>query len=524
MECEYCLLSFENEELLKKHNIECETCNKYKNILFTCKKCDFSTIGIINIDNHIENNCVEKFDDISYEVISDDTVIDIPINVDNSILQRIEKKLDDLLLHAKSESKQPENKKFKNSDIKKNLSEIDNIEVYKNTNYDNIINTINNDYLSNCSSLSETKKSVYKTLKTQLDLREETTDDKNKLETLCNQIEKKKMDIAEYLKETENTFKQCFNTIRKQRSFSKHLDNIKKLRFTLINVLPYNTYINLIEYHNKKLTTIFKEKEYNEKKIIECIFKSMNNIDLRLLNYGKYYETYLEVDEIHKLKESLKFFNSSLPKFVPFNKEHFFQNFFNYGLAIFTIKDNIECYVSNIYGINNLIYIPIKNSNIEDPYSFYALEYTNTEKKTEKRYWKLDCRLEDITKSFIDNIKPYCVKLFRKLYYDTFKDNDYRDNYKTANMIMEFDCEQLLQNIFLLCDIHSLSIIFRNVIVNTCSYIPSKNDRVNLYSDDTYQKKKFLNKKDNSNILFETVKLLFDTISNEEIVDFYRNK
>ena len=91
-------------------------------------------------------------------------------------------------------------------------------------------------------------------------------------------------------------------------------------------------------------------------------------------------------------------------------------------------------------------------------------------------------------------------------------------------MIMEFDCEQLLQNIFLLCDIHSLSIIFRNVIVNTCSYIPSKNDRVNLYSDDTYQKKKFLNKKDNSNILFETVKLLFDTISNEEIVDFYRNK
>ena len=118
MECEYCLLSFENEKLLKKHNTECETCNKYKNILFTCKKCDFSTIGIINIDNHIENNCVEKFDDISYEVISDDTVIDIPINVDNSILQRIEKKLDDLLLHAKSESKQPENKKFKNSDIK----------------------------------------------------------------------------------------------------------------------------------------------------------------------------------------------------------------------------------------------------------------------------------------------------------------------------------------------------------------------------------------------------------------------
>ena len=70
MECEYCLLSFENEKLLKKHNTECETCNKYKNILFTCKKCDFSTIGIINIDNHIENNCVEKFDDISYEVIS----------------------------------------------------------------------------------------------------------------------------------------------------------------------------------------------------------------------------------------------------------------------------------------------------------------------------------------------------------------------------------------------------------------------------------------------------------------------
>ena len=521
MECEYCLLSFENEELLKKHNIECETCNKYKNILFTCKKCDFSTVGLINIDKHIENNCVEKVDDISYEIISDDTPV--RENIDNSILQRIEKKIDDLITYTKSENK-PETKKLKNFDNKKNLSEIDNIDIYKNTNYDNIINTINNDYMSNCSSLSDTKKSVYKTLKSQLELREETADDKNKIDLIFNQLEKKKMENTEYIKETENTFKQCFNTIKKQRSFSKHLDNIKKLRFTLINVLPYSTYINLIEYHNKKLVAIFKEKDYNEKKIIEYVSKSMNNIDLRLLNYGKYYETYLEVDEIHKMKDSLKFFNSSLPKFVPFNKDHFFQNFFNYGLVVFTIKDNIECYISNIYGLNNLIYIPIKNSNIDDPYSFYTLEHTNIEKKSEKRYWKLDCRLEDLTKSFIDNIKPYCIKLFRKLYYDTFKDNDYRDNYKTANMVMEFDCEQLLQNIFLLCDIHALSIIFRNSIVNTCSYIPSKNDRVNLYSDDTYQKKKFLSKKDNSNILFETVKLLFDTISNEEVVDFYRNK
>ena len=91
MECEYCLLSFENEKLLKKHNTECETCNKYKNILFTCKKCDFSTVGLINIDKHIENNCVEKVDDISYEIISDDTPV--RENIDNSILTNFELKI-----------------------------------------------------------------------------------------------------------------------------------------------------------------------------------------------------------------------------------------------------------------------------------------------------------------------------------------------------------------------------------------------------------------------------------------------
>ena len=44
MECEYCLLSFENEELLKKHNIECETCNKYKNILLLVKNAIFQPL------------------------------------------------------------------------------------------------------------------------------------------------------------------------------------------------------------------------------------------------------------------------------------------------------------------------------------------------------------------------------------------------------------------------------------------------------------------------------------------------
>ena len=511
MECEYCLDTFNTNDLLEKHNNEPNSCSKYKNILFTCKKCNFKTVGIKNIDKHINNNCLIT------ETSSNNDIL----------LNRIEKKIDEILKYTKIKKNNKVDLLDKQEEkiIEKNLSDIPNINLYIN----NKLSEIKNDSITNSSSssISHNKKIKYKILKNQIELRTENLEDeKNKIFSIFNDVENKKKIFLENINTANIFFNDCFTSIIKnKRLYNKNFENIKNTRLKLIDFLSYDSYIELIESHIKNLNIIFKDKDCKDKKIIENISKCMNNIDLRLVYYGNYYDTPLEVDEIEKLKKSLQYFNATSTKdYIPFNIDNFFKKFFNYGSVIFTLKDNIECYIKNIYGKNNIVYVPIKNSTLEDPYSFYYLENIYVKKNIQKRIWKMDCRLEYITKNFIINIKNYLIKIFRKLYYDIFKDNDYRKDYKNTNIVTEYDCQQLIDNIFILCDFKSFSFLLRNIIIQHCTYIPSINDGFNLCSDDTYQKRKFnkLDENDNKDILFDTVKLLFDNISNEDAVDFYR--
>ena len=81
MKCEYCLERFESEENIKEHQNTSKYCIKYKDISFTCLKCNLSTIGIKNIEKHIlicdsQNKEAENI---------------------NNLLTRLEKKIDILL-------------------------------------------------------------------------------------------------------------------------------------------------------------------------------------------------------------------------------------------------------------------------------------------------------------------------------------------------------------------------------------------------------------------------------------------
>ena len=102
MECEYCLETFEDEECLKKHKRQSKNCLKYKDVLFVCKKCKYSTVGIKNIDSHIKTCKVVKLDDnASYELLSDDDIFDKKENIlPLKILERIENKIDSLLKNS----------------------------------------------------------------------------------------------------------------------------------------------------------------------------------------------------------------------------------------------------------------------------------------------------------------------------------------------------------------------------------------------------------------------------------------
>ena len=179
-------------------------------------------------------------------------------------------------------------------------------------------------------------------------------------------------------------------------------------------------------------------------------------------------------------------------------------------------------FIPNYYGFHNIIYVKIKNSSEEDPYSFYILEDINTVKKVEKRYWKMDCRLEEFTNSFVYNIKSYLVEMFRKLYYNIFNDNEFRKDYRELNCITEYNCEQLLQSIHLLSKPREFNILLRDIIKTHCAYNPTTNDRFNLHGDDIVQKKKFSKVKVDEEIMIETVKILFDNITSSDAVDFFR--
>jgi hypothetical protein len=555
MNCEYCLESFKTNDELAKHT---KKCSKYKDVLFVCKKCKFSTSGITNIDKHILL-CKEeiKEDNLSYELISDEEGEEE--NIQLKVLLRIEKKLDKYFKNNKipkiisempahfifPEIKEKEKdkdkpviinqKKRQKEETKKDLSEIENLDkIILKDEYSKIIEDIsmcnNNTSLSQKSSpsLPGFKKNTYKQLKiANIELATEISADE--LETKVNikkqEIEYKKNAYINIIKESEIIFKECFENIKQNRTYTKSLENIKKARLRLIECMPHNKYIKLLEGHVKILENIFKNsKEFPNRKIVDTISKSMNSIDMRLISYGSYLNTILEIDDIQRFKSSLKFFNECPSFFMPLDKEELFRKFFTYGTALFTIKDMIEMFVPNNYGFNNIIYVKLKSSSDEetDPYSFYILEDVNSAKKPEKRYWKMDCRLEEFSNNFIDNIKPYLIELFRRLYFSSFNDNEFRKDYATSSCITEYDCEQLLHGIHILSKPKEFNILLRNTIRKCCTYLPTMNDKFNLHGDDNVQKKRFAKIKEDEEQMVESVKMLFDNISTTDAVDFCR--
>ena len=54
-QCEFCLTEFTNLKYLQRHQSVIKYCHNYKYVIFTCRKCNFSTRGIKNIDTHIKN-------------------------------------------------------------------------------------------------------------------------------------------------------------------------------------------------------------------------------------------------------------------------------------------------------------------------------------------------------------------------------------------------------------------------------------------------------------------------------------
>jgi polyhydroxyalkanoate synthesis regulator phasin len=364
-------------------------------------------------------------------------------------------------------------------------------------------------------------KEFIKTTEEQLETK--LKEDSQRVQKELDQIVYDNFDVSykENIDEIEKLFSQVENT----RNYSVNLLSMQKIRKKLLGKISLDEYIQLLSTHTKRLYDIFITKKYTPQKITKIISKSFTHLDMRLIHYEGYIDMSIELDDVQKFSLALNILTGHKNLFVPYDKQIFYNNMRNYSISLFELKDCIERCLVNIYGFHNVIFLP-KNKvdpkgeiHVSDPYSFYTLEKVN-----DKRCWKMECRLEDFTNDFIDNILPYCITLFRKIYKDVFSDNTFREDYTLKANILEFDCEQLMLNIILLSKPIAMCRLFQEIIIKKCVITLTEIDKFNLYGDDKMQQKRFDGIQDKHGNTIEIIKKIFDNISSEQAEIFCSKK
>lgn len=465
--CEVCDDIFSSVKNLEKHR---KDKRHYRDVLFTCLRCQYKTTRITHFDEHKCKNNTHPFE--NYE----------------ELLHRLNVEM------AKNEVYQSV---VKGNDLKEKESHIAHKPLPQ--------------------QQPEKKGSSYRQVKIIELVPEKTEDD---IELSLEIAEATRIEMLEQFsdpKDAEEVFKSSLESLKTSRMYTKTLEHLKVVRFSLIGSMTTEEYKSLVHSHINQIKEIMTEKKYNEARINKIILSCLNPIEQRMIFFEGYHTSHIDVDDLQKYNISLSLNTKFDMEFVPFISSKFYDKFLNYGTVLFPILDNVVKYIANVYEFYNVIYLPLPKSSKEDPFSFYILESVYKG----KRKWRMDCRLEELMNGLVTNIQPYLISIFRRIYYDLFHHNDYHRDYMTKNQILECDCEQLVQNILLLSDSKKLSMKLRKTIVENCTYQPTENDKFNLYGDDVMQRQR-MEKIDTD--LVEVVKLLFDEISSEEAVDFYRKR
>lgn len=323
------------------------------------------------------------------------------------------------------------------------------------------------------------------------------------------------------IKDTLLIIDSVFNSISKNRIHKKELETLKVTRFKLLGKMNLEAYTNLVTCHIQKLKDVFNSKKYDSKKISDLIHKSLNNLDQRLVFFEQYYNTSLLPEELEKLKVSLIIHMDYLKRYTSFHLEDTYKKFLNYGMVVFTLKENLLRIFNNPYNFHNIIYLNLDKSTQDDPYSFYYLEKINPDGK---RFWKMDCRLEDLSKNIGIKLKIYCINLYRKIYFNVFQDNIYRSDFFEKAVLFKEDLEQLFQNLIKITKKKEFCLMLQFVIKNYGTITPTIQDKFNLTSDDKVNKKNFSQEVDTKDDIIEIIKEVFDGISKENAEELYENK
>lgn len=513
--CNYCDSPFSSKKYLIQHQQRSKICKKYKDALFHCQRCNnYRTKGIRNLDAHLESCkggptvCV---DNTMCKLTAKLHLLERENDILKGILQSISNiEMDKLFLAKRDEIElfnlTPETKIFlceKYPDIEEKI----------------LITKEPDPAAAEKSDLSESKtyRRPKKNLRTNQELEVKEKDE------LIKKIEEERLISLGTLNnaQIETIINQCDTLIDQlvsSRLYSKILKRLWMERSKLLTTLGLKKYQELTQNHVNRLCKVFEAKKQTDKKIKTSIKSALTPLELRLLKYPGYTDTQLDTDYQESLEILLRY-GSSFPKSPkPYSSQEVCSRITNYTVALFPIEKLIRWALINPYNQFNVGYLPLPRSIPSDPYSFY----THRETKKGKRNWNMDCRLEDLTTDLIGTIQPYLISLFRELYYSVFNDNNYYPDYKERSTFAAEDCEQLAQNIILFSQPRKLNAKLRKLVMTECTLECTSNDLFNIFADDPLQKRKFAKKEIVE--MVSTVRQLFDQITDEQAVIFYKSR
>ena len=519
--CTYCNTTFLSKKYLQQHQQRSKICQKYRNTIFQCTKCNkkFCT-GIKNFNNHIES-CTGKFSNINE---NKNTIENLQRELN---LERIRNNIYLALLKSHMNINIESLVNYQNNNIQlfdinnetKIFLQNKNINVQKPTQNPTQKPTQNP---TQKPTQKQTQKQTQKPSQNPYRYRKapKTNDKTLKTQDIVRPMPSKEQENIKFDK--QEIISQCNNIINQistNRNYTKYLRTLKVKRSKLLEILKISDYVNEVQENIDTLTKIFENKQQTKRKIKTNILNSLTPIDARLLKYPGYHETNMDGPCRETFKNIIKKEITFANKFTPYSNSHIIDKICNYSVAIFPIEKLIKWSVINIYGYWNVVYIPWKKSDPKDPYSFYTLGKIN---KNGIRCWNMNCRLEDFTNDIINAISPYLIKMFRELYFAVFNDNDFRSDSKKLSSFISQDCEQLARNIILLSQPRKFGMKLRNMILKECSYSHSEKDKFSLLGDDTLQRKRF--KKKEKIEMVNTIKLLFDQITDEQALLFFKSR
>lgn len=545
--CEHCEKVFKTSLLLEHHINKTRACLKYRDVIFSCRKCKYIAKNIKDVEQHTKDCKVQS------TVISDkDKLANLEeerqaYQVKAASLECKLTKLDRAYRSMKmSLHLERLRSKVYGEIVSQNMG-IDLLDVMPDDGnglhvyniagckldviiHDYIHGEIGKDTSLKINAAPKiTKKLISKTKETK-----ETKETKVEEKDVQTKEDKPKKIIYRVVKGvTDDTINKPVKTISpeiekpeidvlisdidKTKKYTTNLIQIKVKLGKLMKSSTIGRYTEYLQSITKRLEEIFIRKGKSGVKMSNIIEKCLTSLDTRLIFYGSYKNRNLEMDDLEKVSCMLS--NISTQEiYEPYDSYKVYNRLQNYGLVLFSVKDCIQRVLVCNQGFSNIVYMNVPKATDNDPYSFYTLQEID---KNGIRKWMMDCRLENYTELFSSNILPYCITVFRKLYFDVFGDNVYRKDYETFSQTTEFDCEQILVNILTLSNKRKLCDLLRDTIKNGCMLTPTTLDKVNLYADDVLCCNRFAKYTHNIKECISVLRQVFDTISEDDMMAVY---